>query len=161
MQRTKLLRIPYVELLVASIVILLPLANSPDLMQGIQSAKSFGFFYGLLALSKRYHEIVQCPKAVELDNELLYKDGKIGSAAVEVIKEEMKKRLERALKGTPISTTRSFMKPDNRQKGRDNHTRSRKELLGTLSVAQFIKHASAGNEAIIIKEVGEVTRITI
>jgi len=53
------------------------------------------------------------------------------------------------------------MKPDNRQKGRDNHTRSRKELLLTLSVAQFIKHASAGNEAIIIKEVGEVTRMNI
>lgn len=50
MKRTKLLEIPFVELLVASIVILLPLANSPDLMFGIQTAKSFGFFYGLLAL---------------------------------------------------------------------------------------------------------------
>ncbi|MBN2596922.1 MAG: O-antigen ligase family protein [Marinifilaceae bacterium] len=50
MQRTKLLKIPFVELLVAGLVILLPLANSSDLMFGIQTAKSFGFFYGLLVL---------------------------------------------------------------------------------------------------------------
>jgi hypothetical protein len=51
MQRTKLLKIPFAELLVAGLVILLPLANSPDLMQGIQTARLFGFFYGLLALA--------------------------------------------------------------------------------------------------------------
>lgn len=51
MQRTKLLKIPFVELLVACLVILLPLANSPGLMFGIQTTKSFGSLNSLLALA--------------------------------------------------------------------------------------------------------------
>ena len=78
MKRTKLLKISIAELLVACLVILLPFDNSTELMFGVQTTKSFGFFYCLMMLDKQSNEISQCPKAVEWANELQYKDGKIG-----------------------------------------------------------------------------------
>ncbi|MCF8360973.1 MAG: O-antigen ligase family protein [Prolixibacteraceae bacterium] len=41
---------PIIEAGIALMIVLLPLSNNPDLMNGIQTAKSFNFFYGILVL---------------------------------------------------------------------------------------------------------------
>jgi len=44
------LNFPIVEISIALMIIVLPLSNNPDLMNGIQTAKSFNFFYSILFL---------------------------------------------------------------------------------------------------------------
>lgn len=51
MKSIRPINFPIIEISIALMIILLPLSNNPDLMNGIQTAKSFNFFYSILALA--------------------------------------------------------------------------------------------------------------
>ncbi|MCF8360969.1 MAG: hypothetical protein K9H26_19630 [Prolixibacteraceae bacterium] len=64
---------PLIEAGIALMIVLLPLSNNPDLMNGIQTAKSFNIFHKIL----------------------FNKEIEVHSKAIEEIKEEMKQIKER------------------------------------------------------------------
>jgi O-antigen polymerase len=67
-------------------------------------------FYSKYLLAKLYNETGQKEKAIEVAKELLKKDIKVGSTAIEEIKEEMKKIIE---KGDAETLNKSIIPTDN------------------------------------------------
>ena len=98
-----------------------------------------GKFYPLYLLAKLYDASGQQHKAKAMANTILNKEVKLHSVAIEEIRVEMQQILDKYAVEQAHKKDNSGI--NHRQKGRDNHTNSRKTMLVTLPVAQSINHA--------------------
>jgi hypothetical protein len=114
----------------------LPLSNSTVQINGIPTDKMFNLFHHIFSI----------------------KEVKVLSIAIDEIMEQMQQILDEY---TVEQAHKKYNSENNqRQKGRDNHTNSQKEMLVSLPVAQSINHASTicGEEN---RKGGEVTKLIL